>query len=268
MATLTHSPARTRIALALGLLIAGLMPVTGLHAHTKMPDEGRWLRLEVIDRDAGRALPQHRHRRQAWVVGEDSQPYTLRLTNLGGERLLVVLSVDGINVVSGETADPSQTGYVLAPWATADIEGWRKSMSDVAAFRFSAAEHSYGGLTGRPNDLGVIGAAVFREARPAPELDRIELYGQRERAQAKGSADAMAESAAPAAAPLGTAHGERRWSPTTHTAFERASRRPSEILQLRYDRFEALVARGVIRHRAPRFAHEPRAFPSGFVPDP
>ena len=249
------------------------------------PENARLLQLELVDRDSGRALPQHRHRGTAWVAGEDSQPYALRLRNLTGGRLLVVLSVDGVNVVTGESAAPAQSGYVLEPWASTEIEGWRKSMHEVAAFRFSGAGESYAARTGRPFDLGVIGAAVFREAMvqeswplPAPPIARAEG----ELGKSGATADAVAEAAAPAplesrgqraladaSSALGTAHGERRWSPTSRTQFERASVRPDELVGLRYARWETLVARGVVRHPEPRWlAREPRAFPGGFVPDP
>jgi hypothetical protein len=283
----TVPPAR---ALALGgIALLALAQAACAHPRPTAPADARLLRLDVIDRDQGGALPQYRHRREAWVAGEDGQPYTLRVTNLSGARVLVVLSVDGVNVVTGESADPAQSGYVLAPYASAEIDGWRKSMNEVAAFRFSAAGDSYAARTGRPFDLGVIGAAVFREAvvhvpwptpppiaEPLAERDRLEdaPRAQRRAAQAAPApaAEALSDafSSAPApASPLGTAHGERRWSPTSRTAFERASRRADEIIALRYDRFDALVARGVIRaERQPWLAREPRAFPGGFVPDP
>lgn len=281
-------PALPRSLAAATLAALALVQPACAHPRTVAPDDARLVRLDVIDRDQGGALPQYRHRREAWVAGEDGQPYTLRVTNLSGARVLVVLSVDGVNVVTGESADPAQSGYVLAPYASAEIDGWRKSMHEVAAFRFSAAGDSYAARTGRPFDLGVIGAAVFREAvvrepwptpppiaEPLAERDRLEdaPRAQRRAAQAAPAAaealsDAYAGAPAPAS-PLGTAHGERRWSPTSRTAFERANRHADEIIALRYDRFDALVARGVIRaERQPWLAREPRAFPGGFVPDP
>ena len=267
-------PALPRSFAAVALLAAS--QIACAHPRPTTPEEARMVRLEVVDRDTGAALPQYRHRREAWVAGEDDQPYTLRLTNMTGARVLVVLSVDGVNVVTGESADPAQSGYVLAPYASAEIDGWRKSMKEVAAFRFSAAADSYAARTGRPFDLGVIGAAVFREAAPvepwpmpAPPVARAERSAPSAQA-AEAVADAAAGAPAPApASPLATAHGERRWSPSARTRFERASRQADELIALRYGRPEALVARGVIRfERQPWLAREPRAFPGGFVPDP
>lgn len=265
-------PALPRSFAAVALLAAS--QIACAHPRPTTPEEARMVRLEVVDRDTGAALPQYRHRREAWVAGGDDQPYTLRLTNMTGARVLVVLSVDGVNVVTGESAHPAQSGYVLAPYASAEIDGWRKSMQEVAAFRFSAAADSYAARTGRPFDLGVIGAAVFREAvvlepwpMPAPPIARAERSAPSARA-AEAVADAAAGAPAPAS-PLGTAHGERRWSPSARTRFERASAQADELIALRYDRHEALVARGVIRFEwQPWLAREPRAFPGGFVPDP
>src|SRR3546814_20574948 len=91
--------------------------------------------------------------------------YAVRLTNTSGERVLVVLSVDGVNAVTGEDADPSQAGYVLAPWQSTEIDGWRKSLDEVARFSFTDLPDSYAARTGRPRTVGVIGIAVFRERR-------------------------------------------------------------------------------------------------------
>jgi hypothetical protein len=64
---------------------------------------------------------------------------------------------------------------------------------------------------------------------------------------------------------LGTGHGEREYSPTTQTTFERASSQPAEIVQVRYDSYANLVAAGVIGRPQPPALPQP--FP-GFVPDP
>ena len=50
---------------------------------------------------------------------------------------MTVVSVDGINAVTGETASPDQNGYVLSPHQSFEIAGWRKSMNEVAAFYFT-----------------------------------------------------------------------------------------------------------------------------------
>lgn len=237
---------------------------------------GRLLDMEIVDRATGQALETYRHRGQHWVAGHPGERYAVRLVNRSGERVLVVLSVDGVNAVSGETAAPEQSGYVLDAWASAEIAGWRKSLSDVAQFYFTALPDSYAARTERPDHVGVIGAAVFREkTRPRP----VKPYLGREapaagaESRAAEAADATAAAPAPAAKALrqaerlGTGHGEREHAPTRYTAFERATTSPAEVLSLRYDSRDNLAARGILPRPQPAWP-EPRPFPGGFVPDP
>ncbi|MCU0933657.1 MAG: hypothetical protein MUE86_04270, partial [Thiobacillaceae bacterium] len=70
---------------------------------------GRLLDMEIVDRASGQTLETYRHRGQHWVAGHPGERYAVRLVNRSGERVLVVLSVDGVNAVSGETAALSQS---------------------------------------------------------------------------------------------------------------------------------------------------------------
>jgi hypothetical protein len=98
-----------------------------------------------------------------------------------------------------------------------------------------------------------------------------------ERNAAKAAAPAAAaESAADSAyggvaqQRIGTGHGQREWAPVGRTGFIRASRRPAQVSELRYDDVDNLVAMGVLPRpyygRVPDA--QPRAFPDGFVADP
>lgn len=237
--------------------------------------------LSLVSRDPQRELPSWLHRGQRWVAGSQGSPYAVRLRNNSPQRVLVVLSVDGLNVISGEAAAPDQTGYVLDPWQTADITGWRKSQQEVAQFVFTDPGNSYADRTGRPDNIGVIGIAVFNEAQrwvpPSPRAPPVAR--EKSRAQAQASAEAAADSAMPAArmggsvaaAPtpaLGTGHGQREASYSGSTTFERASRLPTQRVDLRYDSERNLVARGVIPSRYRSSERGPQAFPGSFVPDP
>ena len=236
--------------------------------------------IDVIDRDNGQWLPEYRHRGQEWIAGVPGHRYSIRLANTSGERVLVVLSVDGVNAVTGQTAAPSQGGYVLEPWETAEIAGWRKSLDDVAQFVFTDLPDSYAARTGRPDNVGVIGIAVFRERQvrpiysplPAPP---IAAGRAREQAAAKAAAPAasadraMAQEAEAMPQRLGTGHGQREWAPVGQTDFVRATRSPQQLSQLRYDEADSLAALGVLpRYHAPYARTTPRAFPNGFVQDP
>ena len=255
--------------------------------------------VDIVDRDTGEWLPEYRHRGRDWVPGVPGHRYSVRMTNTTGERVLVVLSVDGVNAISGDTAAAGQTGYVLGPWQSTEITGWRKSWQDVAQFYFTDLPDSYAARTGRPDNVGVIGVAVFRErAQPQPyyepapisrddrDYDRSDRYrGQAGRAESKAvpaspqasrrASEAAADSAyggnsAPAQS-IGTGHGAREWSPVSRTDFVRASRTPAQVLQLRYDDINNLVAMGVMPrpHRYDGYRPgQPQAFPNGFAADP
>jgi hypothetical protein len=258
---------------------------------------GSLVDVSVIDRDTGAALQTVRHDGKLYIAGTPGHRYAVHLYNRSGARVLTVLSVDGVNAITGQNANPSQSGYVLDAYQSLEVDGWRKNMSEIAQFNFTALDNSYAARTGRPDNVGVIGVAVFRE-RPPIWRERDDKLSMQE-APAQPSADnapaapvppssSAAETARSAGAPagamkdggfaqrptpkpeesLGTGHGARESSYASYTSFERASSSPDEVGSIWYDSYRNLVARGVIREPRP-IAADPQPFPnSGFVPDP
>jgi hypothetical protein len=249
---------------------------------------GRLAQVQVIDRSTGERLPVHWHRGEYWVAGQPGNKYAIQIHNRQNTRLLAVSSVDGLNVLTGESADYGQIGYVLQLDQTYRIEGWRKSDREVAAFVFTASGDSYAERVGKPRDLGVVGVALFREKAPVPPPPAPAISDRMERRSASSSASGELRSAesetasspnmdsrsAPAASAtpspkLGTAHGEREVSVVSRTQFERRSAQPDEVIRIRYDSHANLVAMGVIP--SPRLQPAPNPFPAaaaGYVPDP
>jgi hypothetical protein len=214
--------------------------------------------LSVYDRTQGRPLPVHWQGGKAYVVGKPGNEYQVSVRNRQREEVLAVVSVDGINVISGETANPTQTGYILSSQQSYDILGWRKNLSETAAFYFTALPDSYAARTGRPDHVGVIGVAVFRKKKAPQPI--AEAAPRREAPSRDAPGAAAAESR------LGTGHGRRETSYAEQSHFERASPTPAETIVLYYDSYANLAARGVIRESVP-VAPLPQPFP-GFVPDP
>ncbi len=124
--------------------------------------------ITVYDRVENRTLPIHQHNGRYYVVGKPGNEYQIRVANRGRQEILSVVSVDGVNAVSGETANWEQTGYVLGNYQAFDIRGWRKSSDRIAAFYFTEHQNSYAARTGRPQNVGVIGVAVFRKKYEPP----------------------------------------------------------------------------------------------------
>ena len=261
------------------IVAAALALGASLSAHAV----GRHADLTLFDRATGRELPVHGHDGKAYVVGRPGNEYQIGVRNRRGEDLLAVVSVDGVNVVSGETAHTGQSGYVLSPYQRMDIRGWRKSLGEVATFYFTSLGDSYAARTGRPNNVGVIGVALFRRKAAEPPVgifpsEQREPFAEstREKAEARdsaaepsaslGASGAKRAQAMPApSAPLGTGHGRREESHTRYVPFERAGEQPVETITIHYDSHSNLVARGILP--APIAPRSPNPFP-GFVPDP
>lgn len=261
----------------------------------------RLVDVSIVNRSTGERLTPYRHGGNLYVAGTPGERYAIELKGRRGERVLTVLSVDGVNVLTGQTAATLQSGYVIEGRQSYAISGWRKSMDDVAQFVFTSLPNSYAALTGRPGNVGVIGVAVYREklvpqqAVAAPvvmtrkaESDARDSVGSASNAPAaKGalaerrasvsdssesssssdSRTALRAEAELKSMKLGTGHGEREYSPTRHTEFVRNSNTPDEVITLYYDSRVNLIARGIIS--SSRLA-VPSPFPAGvgFVPDP
>src|SRR5262245_47535995 len=198
---------------------------------------GALVDLVVVDRATGQQIPVYAHGGRVYVPGAPGSKYALRITNRTGERVLAVTSVDGINVITGETANPAQSGYVLDPFGSVEIAGWRKNMNEIAAFYFTSLPDSYAARTDRPGNVGVIGVAAFREYQP-PRKRPLDLQQPEQLSGPRSDADAIRspipESAAGAMLrreeKLGTGHGERESSWASWTDFRRASDNPTEVV--------------------------------------
>ena len=177
--------------------------------------DGRLVQVDIVDRDTGAALRIWRDHGRPVVAGRPGARYAVRVTNRTGERVLAVVAIDGVNILTGETAASGQDGYVLAPYERASLSGWRKSHTEVADFEFTSLENSYAARTGRPDDVGVIGVAVFRESRrTSGVVAQPDIVGAAPRARTAEPAArdlpapvarAEAGNAAPAAAPVARA---------------------------------------------------------------
>ncbi|HEU4407356.1 MAG TPA: hypothetical protein VFS43_18960 [Polyangiaceae bacterium] len=102
------------------------------------------------------------------AVGDAGSRYTIQLVNHTPARFEAVVSVDGLDVLDGREATVSKRGYILAPHATVEIDGFRRSESAVAAFRFGSVSGSYAARKGDDRNVGVVGVALFHEAGTEP----------------------------------------------------------------------------------------------------
>lgn len=226
-----------------------------------------------------------------WVVGEWGERYTVRVTNRTDRWTEAVVTVDGRDVLNGSLGSTSNRGYLVEPWGSIEIDGWRISTQEVAAFRFTSKSDSYAGRVDGGRNAGIVGVAFFPEQRrktvrrvappptPWPERYGYESGGARDDEAASADAPAASEKSAAGATArpwreprqaqnLGTQYGERRWSAVSEVSFTRANpNSPSAVLTIRYDDRSGLSSKGVPlpppRYVEPPYYHEDR-----FVPPP
>ena len=243
----------------------------------------------------GEATPLYPARdgsRRFYLEAQRDRPYAVRLTNRTGERLGVVLTIDGLNAISGER-DASGPGrmYILDPWGAAYVQGWRTSLQEVRRFTFVDEKASYSARRGVANEkMGWIEVTVHREIRPhrpairqeppmpdgeAQPLERAREDGET-RDQAAGAAAPRAEGKATqdarrAPAPTGRFPGTG-WGDRTDDRVEvvefHAQHPPAERVTLRYEYRNALVALGVLPRPVHRDRLRERDSGQGFAPPP
>lgn len=104
-----------------------------------------------------------------YVVGEAGLRYTIVVRNATPFRIECVLSVDGLDVLDGKDASFSKRGYIVDARGEIEVDGFRTSTTQVAAFRFGSVRGSYAAQKhGETANVGVIGLAVFHERGTEP----------------------------------------------------------------------------------------------------
>lgn len=118
-------------------------------------------------------LDNHWWRGERFVIGSQGREYELRVKNISDARLELVMSVDGLDVIDGESASVKKRGYIIAPGKALTIKGFRTSQEKVATFKFSSVANSYANLRhGKTRNVGVVGLALFTEKGHEPGHDQ------------------------------------------------------------------------------------------------
>jgi hypothetical protein len=259
---------------------------------------GQRVDVQIVDRTTGEIIKPILHDGEWWIAGKPGAMYGVTLLNRAGRRTLNVVSIDGVNAISGQTAAWSQTGYVIGDYQSYQINGWRKNANQVAAFEFTALPDSYAARTGRPDNVGVIGIAIFDEKpvvvqQVAPISRRESTDGDRKSASpfmpvpappapaaatppppseaGSGSgndAPSTVARARPQPERLGTGHGELETSTIRNVSFVRAQSTPNEIVTIHYDRIENLIAMGIVQAPMTPVAVNPFPNSERYVADP
>ena len=154
---------------------------------------------------------------RSYLQAEKGAHYEVRVRNTGGERLGLVIAVDGRNIINGSKSGlgRDEPMYVLDAWDTQSYAGWRANLDAVNEFYFTDWRDSYAEAFGDRSARGVIAVAVYREVPPPPVY---QPYRGEEEARAQDGApaasaapaDRVREKSARRADSAGTGYGERR----------------------------------------------------------
>jgi hypothetical protein len=227
--------------------------------------DGRLVDVQVeVEGQSTPLYPSPRGDARLYFQAFKGRNYGVRLTNQTAQRVAVLLTVDGLNVIDGNRSAQSnrEPMYVLDPWESTVIRGWRTSLHEIRRFVFVDEQRSYAERTGQGNgDLGWIRVTTFREAgarpryKPQTDWNSQDEFGQRQESKAapesaappmaglQGGDDARAPLTRNDSAP-GTGWGDRRVDTVTQTDF-RPVATASDRFVLRYEYASGLRALGI-----------------------
>jgi len=272
------------LALVAGLSAAAMMAIPAPAAACRIPAPPSAYSMEILV--DGSPLPEYTASGTRYIEALKGREYAIRLTNRTGERVAVALAVDGLNSIDARhTSSQDARKWILGPWETVTLSGWQTGSDVARRFVFTSEEKSYGAWLGRKNDLGVISAAFFREARrrqensevapmSAPTEERAAegmLGGARDGVDAPAARGDDAKRSAKAKDELAaTGIGREIEHRVVRVDFDEEDA-PASTQSVRYEYHDALVRLGVIPGVEPDLARRERArgfADSGFAPDP
>jgi hypothetical protein len=215
-----------------------------------------------------------------YLEARPGSDYTLTLENRTAERLGVVVLVDGLNVISANREEPLSGSpgrmYVLDPWGSTTIHGWRSSLEDVHTFRFEDESASYAARLGKLNrKMGWVEVAVHRDRTPRPDPgpklsqnkreDKDGEYDERARRETPAAPSAEAQGGARDQSYPGTGWGDHRTDMAHLVHFDPVPH-PAQVTTIRYEYGPALRALGILP--SPPHRDRLRERDGGFAPVP
>jgi hypothetical protein len=192
--------------------------VAGAGGGGLLRDRGAGYEMEVLVDGAPAATFSHDG--ETYTLGQLGARYTVRVSNHTGRRIEAVVSVDGRDVIDGKPAElRGKRGYLVPAYGQVDIDGWRISQSEAAAFRFSSVPESYAARTGSAREVGVIGVAIFPERYvPPPPPAHVHAYPEYRRPFYDGAPSAGRDSAGEGGGGLGNSGGRAASAPAKRGA--------------------------------------------------
>ena len=113
----------------------------------------------------GKPVKQYCHESRTYIEARVDTEYSIKVKNNSCGRKLAVITVDGLNVITGQphTSNTTGQGYIVGAYDAIEIKGFRKDISSVGAFKFCKSGHSYCNKKGLKGNNGVIGVRLYDE---------------------------------------------------------------------------------------------------------
>ena len=124
----------------------------------------------------GRPTREYSHKGNSFIEARHGTNYSVKIKNDNGWRVMAVISVDGLDVITGKPAEKSNKGYIVDSYKSIEIKGYRVTDDSSAAFVFTNKDDKrvyVAQQKGDKRNSGVIGVRVFRE-KEAPIVKVIE----------------------------------------------------------------------------------------------
>jgi len=199
---------------------------------------------------SGKALEEHPFGGSTYIEAAPGQEFAVHVEGPPRSKFLAVISIDGLNILDGNSATVTGPGYVV--WVSQNIRAWKlPGNRDGAQFVFTPQHHSYAAESGRPENTGVISIVLFAPKLRAHDFQHFDF--DERRAPLKFGAESFLKGGG-----MGTEFGRRVNFQTTQVKFERGE----EVARFtfRYDHPDALQIAGIIQAKNP-LGYEVDAWP-------
>jgi len=79
---------------------------------------------------------------KTYIEAKDGSEYEIQIKNKNFNRILALASVDGLDVLTGEPSSNDDGGYVINPYDSFKVKGFRYSNEKVGSFKFVSNKKS------------------------------------------------------------------------------------------------------------------------------
>lgn len=126
----------------------------------------------------GNKCKQYNHESKFFIEAKEGSEYEIKIDNNGYKNILAIVSVDGLDVLTGKPASGDSSGYIINSFSSYRIKGFRYSSDTVGAFKFVKKNESYAASKGQKSkkNCGVIGVRIYEEKQPVVTTDGFPYY--------------------------------------------------------------------------------------------